>query len=275
MGTNASDTANSPGANCRDYTRVFRTLHSTPTWSPPDPLKSSSEFSLPMKTARVTTLAVFASLWLPVSAAAQVVGKGATAAAASVRVRADIARFNQIRNVDELRTASTETVNRLSSELDTVAAEKVKLQRERDDLARQKAALTAERDALLAEKKVLAQEKVQLTAQNEKLRAQGRELETIQNELVATRAKLDREIAEQQSRHGTLLADNARLEQAGAQLKKDLDWKSLLVKIFSGSTVTGVLAVMGFMVSRRTSVLQNEKLELENQRLRQEVAAKP
>ncbi len=260
-------------------------------------------------------MAVFASLGLPFSGVAQV-PKAAAVATESVRARADIARFKQVKTIEELRTVSTASVNRLASELDTAVTDKAKLQRDKDELARQTGALTAEknalaaeknklaqekadlsrqRDALLAEKNKLAQEKAALIADNEKLRQQGvaissentsleaknrelvstqRDLEATKNELVAIRAKLDREIAEQQTRHGTLRAENERLEETGAQLKKDLDWKSLLVKIFSGSTVTGVLAVMGFMVSRRTSVLQNEKLELENERLRREVAAK-
>jgi hypothetical protein len=190
--------------------------------------------------------------------------------------------------------------NKVQRERDDLARQKTALAAERDmlladkeRLTREKSDLTARIDSLKIQGTEISNANSLLEAKNRELKVTKAELENTKEVLGATKATLAREIASQQNQHGTLVADNERLALSNSQLAKektdlqsftaelkrqrddltkDLDWKGLLVKIFSGSTVTGVLAVLGFMVSRRTTVLQNERLELENAGLKRELA---
>lgn len=193
------------------------------------------------------------------------------------------------------------TVEKLKAEEEkkALAQEKADLTRERDALTAEKAGLEQVKADLDAQVVQLQAEQARLTNSNTALKAENRaldstrtELEKKKGELEAAKKELAAEIARQQTQHGTLLAENSRLSQETAQLQaeksglvaanaalrddkqqlsgekeklsKDLDWESLLVKIFSGSTVTGILAVLGFMLSRKTIMLQNRRLEIEN-----------
>ncbi len=220
----------------------------------------------------------------------------------------DLARINSLTTVESLKVESLNTVNRLTDEKAAIEKQRNDIAAANKELEQKRAALLKVQEGLNAQIAALKTDQARLAEANKALEARSKELSAaksaLENEnaaLEAKKAELAGAVSRLTAEQGTLGVDNNRLraEKAGlenekvalqnettglrnekkqlesdkAALVKDLDWSSLLVKIFSGSTITAVLAILGFIASQRTTKLQNRRLEIENAALEEKLKA--
>jgi chromosome segregation ATPase len=217
---------------------------------------------------------------------------------------ADVQKVRQIKKIDELQNFSIATISSLSTQLkaadDNLKAKQKELDAAYAAAKAQYARLKANIAELTAEKNQIEAER---QAAREEAERQQRDFNSQLADLQRQKQALQDELAKLGQGKEAILAENQQLLEANAglarekdhlgqeitdlsvakndlagkvaKLRDELEWKSLLTNIFSGSTVASALAVLGFFQSRRRVALENEKLLAEIKQLRGEPPSKP